>query len=61
MRATTIPPNYAAFRAVALTRTVLVLLPFGMGVRGLGPLHSLSPVTSNLVSWLHDNTRVSVR
>jgi hypothetical protein len=55
------PPTYVAFRAAAVVVTVLVLLLFGMGLRGLGPLHSLGSVTRNVVSWLHVNTGVSIR
>ena len=55
------PPTYVAFRAAAGAVTVLVLLLFGMGLRGHGPLHSLGPVTSNVVSWLHVNTGVDIR
>jgi hypothetical protein len=55
------PPTYAAFRVAAVAVTVLVLLLFGLGLRGLGPLHSLGPVASSMVSWLRVNTGVNVR
>jgi hypothetical protein len=61
MRINQTPPTYIAFRATAVAITVLVLLLFGLGLQGLGPLHSLGPVASNVTSWLHANTGVSNR
>ena len=61
MRTTKTPPTYVAFRATAVAITLLVLLLFGMGLRGSGPLHSLGPITNTVVSWLHLNTGVSSR
>jgi hypothetical protein len=61
MSTTKTPPTYVAFRAAAVAITLLVLLLFVLGLRGSGPLHSLGPITSSVVSWLHGNTRVSVR
>jgi hypothetical protein len=61
MRTRQTPPSYIAFRAAAVAITVLLLLLFGMGLRGRGPLHSLGPVTSNVISWLHTDAGVNIR
>lgn len=61
MSATKTPSTYIAFRATAVAVTLLVLLLFGMGLRGTGPLHSLGPITNTVVSWLHLNTGVNTR
>jgi hypothetical protein len=50
------PPTFVIFRVTAVTITVLVLLLFGMGLGGLGPLDGLGVVTSHALSWLHINT-----
>jgi hypothetical protein len=55
------PPTYVAFRLVAVTLTVLVLLVFGLGLGGLGPLEGLGVVAKHAVSWLHANTGVIPR
>ena len=59
MSATKTPLAYPiAFRATAVAVTLLVLLLFGMGLRGTGPLHSLGPITNTVVSLApHLNTR----
>jgi hypothetical protein len=55
------PSTYIAFRATAVAITLLVLLLFGMGMHGAGPLHSLGPVTKTVVGWLQLNTGVKTR
>lgn len=61
MRTTKTPSTYVAFRATAVAITLLVLLLFGMGVHGSGPLHALGPITNTVVSWLRLNTGVNTR
>jgi hypothetical protein len=61
MRRGKTPPTYIAYRVTAVTIMVLVVLLFWMGLRGHGPLHSLGPITSNLVGWVRVNTGVNLR
>jgi hypothetical protein len=55
------PPTFVLFRVTAVTITVLVLLLFGTGLGGLGPLDGLSAVTSHALNWLQINTGVTTR
>lgn len=57
----TTPPTYVTFRAAAVTLTLLVLLLFGLGLSGLGPLDGLGVVARHAVGWLHANTGVTPR
>lgn len=50
------PRTYVIFRAAAVTITALILLLLGLGLNGRGPLGSLGPDTSTVVSWLQVNT-----
>ena len=55
------PPTYVIFRVAAATFTVLVLVLFGLGLSGRGPLDGLNVATSHMVNWLHINTGVTIR
>jgi|GEM_PF-2834579 hypothetical protein len=56
-----IPLTFVIFRVAAVCLTVLVLALFGLGMASRGPLDGLGSVTSQAISWLHDNTGVTLR
>jgi hypothetical protein len=52
-----IPLTFVIFRIAAVTITVLLLLFFGLGLSGRGPLGGLGGITSHSTGWLRTNTQ----
>jgi hypothetical protein len=55
------PPTFVIFRAITVAITAGVLLLFGLGLGGRGPLNDLGSLASHAVSWVQDNTGVAIR
>jgi hypothetical protein len=55
------PPTFVIYRIGTASVTVLVLLLFGLGLGGWGPLHGLSAFSSHAVDWLQARAGVTFR
>jgi hypothetical protein len=55
------PPTFVIFRVSTAAITILVLLLFGLGLGGRGPLYGLGALASHAVNWVRDNTEVVIR
>jgi hypothetical protein len=54
------PYTFVAFRILAATVTLLVLLVIGFGLGGLGPAGGLSALTDHAIGWFDANTAVGL-
>jgi len=54
------PPTFVIFRAATSAITLLLLLLFGLGLAGHGPLGSLHALTSHAITWLQSSTGLAL-
>ncbi len=56
-----IPVTFVLFRITAAALSLIIVVAFGLGLSGHGPLDGIHSWTTAAENWLHVNTGVDLR